>query len=99
MLISSKNYSSKTAACRLMCDHLSRYCGLPRWRGVKNLPANAGDSRDKGSIPGPGSSPGKGNSNLLQYPCLGKLMDKGAWQITAHGVTKESDTTEHTHTC
>ena len=37
---------------------------------VKNLPPNAGDTRDEGSIPGSGRSPGEGNSNLLQYSCL-----------------------------
>ena len=37
---------------------------------VKNLPANAGDIRDTGSVPGLGRSPGEGNSNPLQYSCL-----------------------------
>ena len=37
---------------------------------VKNLPANAGDIRDAGSIPGLGRFPGKGNGNRLQYSCL-----------------------------
>ena len=37
---------------------------------VKNLPANAGDIKDVGSIPGSGRSPGKGNGNTLQYYCL-----------------------------
>ena len=37
---------------------------------VKNLPANAGDARDMGSISGLGRSPGEGNSNLLKYSCL-----------------------------
>ena len=36
--------------------------------------------------------------NQLQYFCLENLMDREAWQATVHGVTKESDTTEHTHT-
>ena len=31
--------------------------------------------------------PGEGNGNPLQYPCLGKLMDRGAWWATVHGVT------------
>ena len=52
---------------------------------VKNLPANAGDV---GSIPGLARSPGKGNGKLFQYPCLGNPMDRGAWQATVHGVTK-----------
>ena len=55
---------------------------------VKNLPANAGDT---GSIPGLGRSPGEGNGNLFQYSCLGNPMDRGAWQATVHGVTKELD--------
>ena len=37
---------------------------------VKNLPANAGDTRDASSIPGSGRSPGEGNGSLLQYSCL-----------------------------
>ena len=37
---------------------------------VKNLPTNAGDTGDTGSIPGSGKSPGEGNGNLLQYSCL-----------------------------
>ena len=37
---------------------------------VKNLPANAGDTRDVGSIPGSRRSPGGGHGNPLQYPCL-----------------------------
>ena len=55
---------------------------------VKNPPANAGDVRDVGSIPGSGRSPGEGNGNLLQYSCLENTMDRGAWQATVHGVTK-----------
>ena len=55
---------------------------------VKNLPANAGDIRDVGSIPGLGRYPGGGNGNPLQYCCLKNLMDRGAWRATVHGVTK-----------
>ena len=62
---------------------------------VKNPPANAGDIRDVGSIPGSGRSPGGGNGNPLQYSCLENPMDRGAWRATAHGVT-EWDTTEVT---
>ena len=46
---------------------------------VKNLPANAGDVS---LIPAPGRSPEVGNGNLLQYSCLGNLMDRGAWRAT-----------------
>ena len=62
---------------------------------VKNLPANAGDMRDAGSIPGLGRSTGGGHGNLLQYSCLENSTDRGAWQATVHGIT-ELDTTEAT---
>ena len=55
---------------------------------IKNLHANAGDVRDAGLIPGLGRSPGEGNGNPLQYSCLENPMDRGAWQATAHRVTK-----------
>ena len=55
---------------------------------VKNLPANAGNVRDLGLIPGLGRSSGKGNGYLLQYSCLENPMDRRAWQATVHGVTK-----------
>ena len=47
---------------------------------VKNLPANAGDIRDTGSIPASGRSPGGRHGNPLQYYCLENPMDRGAWQ-------------------
>ena len=46
---------------------------------VENPPANAGDARDVGSIPGPGGVPGEGNGNPLQYSCLENPMDREAW--------------------
>ena len=52
---------------------------------VKNPPANAGDMRDMGSIPGWGRSAGVGNGTLLQYSCLENSMDRGAWWVTVHG--------------
>ena len=55
----------------------------------ENLPANAGDTRGAGSIPGSGRSSGKGNGNPLQYSCLENPMDIGAWQATVHEVANE----------
>ena len=55
---------------------------------VKNLPANAGDVRDVGLIPGSGRSPGRGHVNPLQYSCLGNPMDKGAWWVVVHRVAQ-----------
>ena len=60
---------------------------------IYNLPDNAGDIRDAGSIPGLGRSPGEGNGSPLQYSCLGNPMDRGAWWATVHGVAKESNGT------
>ena len=52
---------------------------------VKNPPANAGDTRDVGLIPGSGRSPRGGLGNPT---CLENLMDTGAWQAAVHGVAK-----------
>ena len=63
---------------------------------VKNVPANAGDIRDSGSIPGLERSPGGGNGNPFQYSCLGNPIDRGAWVAAVHGGSKESDMTRAT---
>ena len=60
---------------------------------VKNQPANVGEAKDVGSIPGSGRSLAVGNGNPLQYSCLGNPMDRVARQVTVHGVT-ESDMTD-----
>ena len=60
---------------------------------VKNLPANAGDEGNVGSIPGSGRPPGAGSGSPLQYACLENSMDRGAWW-----GRKESNMTEHAHT-
>ena len=54
---------------------------------VKNLPANARDVRDMGSIPGSGRSLGAGHGNPLQYSCPENPMDRGASTATVHRVT------------
>ena len=58
---------------------------------VKNLPANAGDIRDLGSIPGSERCPGGKNDNTLQCFCLENSMDRGAWRAAVPWAYKESD--------
>ena len=60
---------------------------------VKNLPANAGDRGEVGSVSELGRSPVEGHGNPLQYYCLENPMDRGAWWATVHGVA-ESDMVE-----
>ena len=55
---------------------------------VKSPPANAGDIRDTGSIPGLERSPREGHGNPLQYFCLENTMDPGTWQATVQRFTK-----------
>ena len=55
---------------------------------VKYPPANAGDIRDAGSIPGSRRFPGGCNGNPPQYSCLKNPMDRGSWQATVHSITK-----------
>ena len=52
----------------------------------KNPHANAGDARNRGSIPGSGRCLGEGSGNPLQYSCLENPTDRGAWQAIVHGV-------------
>ena len=67
--------------CKLMADSQVALV-------VKNPPAHTGDLRDEGSIPESGRSPKGGHGNPFQYSCLDILIDRGAWQVTVHGVTK-----------
>ena len=66
--------------------HTHTYRGFPGGSVVKNLPAYA---RDMSSTFRLRKSSGEGNGSLLQYSCLGNPMDRGAWQATVNGVTKE----------
>ena len=62
--------------------------GFPGGKVVKNSPANAGDTRDMGLIPGSGRFAGGRNGNPVQCSCLGNSIDRGTWRATAHGVAK-----------
>ena len=55
---------------------------------IKNPPANAGDRRDLGSVPGSGRFPGGRYGNPLQYSCLENPTDRGAWWTIVQGVAK-----------
>jgi len=55
---------------------------------VKNPPADAGDVRGTGSIPGLGISPVRRHGNQLQYSCLENPMDRVAWQAIVHRAAK-----------
>ena len=72
----------------LICSVLRNTEGFPGGSVVKNLPVDAGDSGDAGSIPGSGRSPGGGSGNPLQYSYLKNSMDRRAWKTTVHGVAK-----------
>ena len=55
---------------------------------VKNLPANTGDIRDAGSIPGSGRSPGGRHGDLSSILAWRISMERGVWQAAIHGVAK-----------
>ena len=92
-------------ACLCLNPHLTIFFwatlisikGYPCGSVVKNPPANAGDVRDAGLIPGSGGSLRGGNGNPLQYSCLENLMDREAWWTTAQGAT-QSEMTERPRT-
>ena len=88
-------YVMNLTICLLLWD-------FPGGLTIRNPPANAGD---KVLIPGLERCPGEGNSNPLQYSCLGNAMDRGAWQSTVMGSQKSQTwlgdwvhTHTHTHT-
>ena len=66
---------------------------------VKSLPANAGDTRDAGLIPGLRRSPEVENGNLFQYSFLKNSMGRGIWWATVHSVGENQDMAEDVHAC
>ena len=71
--------------------------GFPGGTSGKESTCN---TRDTGSIPGLGRSPGGGHGSLLHYSCLQNPMDRGAWQAIVHRVANSQTwkVSEHTHT-
>jgi len=84
------------------CENLTAAYVCPRASQVvlvvNNLPANAGDTRDVGSILGWGRAPGGRHGNPLQYFCLANSMDRGAWWATVHEVAKNQTQLKHLST-
>ena len=64
------------------------FVGFPGGSSAKNLPANTGDIRDVGSIPGSGRAPGGQHGSPLQYFCLENPRDREAWKAIVHRVAK-----------
>ena len=67
--------------------------GFSGGSGVKNQPANAGDTESISLIPG-----SEGNGSPPWFYCLGNPMDRGDWWVTVHGSTKSQTSHTHTHT-
>ena len=88
-------HSSVLVELLIVCTH-SR--GLPGGSVVKNPPANVGDTRDTGLVPGLGRSLEGGNGNPFQYSCLKNYMDRGAWQAKVHGSQRVLHDSTHAHT-
>ena len=76
----------KKLKLKLIC--FNPFIKIPSDLVVKNLPANAGDAGDVGSIPGLGRSPGEENGSPFQYSGLENPRDRGAWRAIVHGAAK-----------
>ena len=68
--------------------HLNFFFGEVGFPGGSEVKESACNAEDPGLIPGLGRSPGEGNGNPLQYPCLENPMEGGAWWAIVHGVAK-----------
>ena len=78
---------SSTALGDAFWQEAMSFVGFPGVTRIKNPPANAGDIRDMGSVPGLGRSPGEGHGNPLHYSCLGRHGHRSLWAM-AHGVSQ-----------
>ena len=86
-LVSCNPWSHKESDTTEWLTHTVLEQGFLGGARGKNLPANAGNIRDMGAIPGLGRSPGEGHGNPLQYSCLNP-MDRGTWWATVHRIAK-----------
>ena len=78
----------KVKSSSSLVDFHLPFQGSPGGTVVKNLPANTGDTRGKGSIPGSGRYTGVRNGNHIPVFLPGNFMDRGAWWATVHRVPK-----------
>ena len=86
--LACSNRKTTTRACPCSFGYVclySRDWGFSGGSDGKESVCNVGELD---SVPGLGRSPGEGNGNPLQYSCLENSMDRGAWWVIAHGVTK-----------
>ena len=65
--------------------------------GGSNGKESACNAGDPGSTPGSGRSPGEGIGNSVQYSYLENSMDRGAWWVTVHGITKSQTQPSDVH--
>ena len=83
------SWKENSRSSLLVPEKDGRYSRLDQWAlVVRKLPADTGDIRDVGSIPGLGSSRGGGHSNPLLYSCLEHPTDRGVWWAAAHRIAK-----------
>ena len=71
-----------------VCRNYSEYGASQGALAVKNPPANAGDTRDQGLIPGSGRSHWRRKRQPAPVFLPGKSLDRGAWLATVHEVAK-----------
>ena len=80
---------------KIIFELYNKYMGFP---GSSDGKESACNTRDPGLIPWLGRLPGEGNGHPLQYSCLENSMDRGAWRLIVHGVTKSQTRLRYEHT-
>ena len=80
------NNSAQFIYISIQPTHIKRASQVPL--EVRNLLANATDTRDTNLIPGSGRAPEGGHGTPLQYSCLENPLDRGTWWATVHGLQR-----------